>query len=174
MEIPSMQGTVEEKCTKIASVLGLDEPVSKEVMHGIANDPVYARNVMLAASNPKYLSKLLASPPSNLSTTTLIANYTKSLSKWAASSFTKMPNTDYQKRIMACGACPWRSEAPNTKLYQVAKAIHSVKPSENAICSKCGCLVVTKAGRATEECPDADPNNPSKNRWGQDLKQQQQ
>ena len=72
----------------------------------------------------------------------------------------------YAKRFETCLACPNLASPPSTAIYKV---IGAVDDSEN-VCRLCGCVVSRKAKLPHEACPDADPELPGMNRWGQPMR----
>src|ERR1044072_8476634 len=55
--------TIEDKCRTFAYMLGLEEPVSKEVLIGALEVPAYARSLMAAKDKSNRFYDLLNNPP---------------------------------------------------------------------------------------------------------------
>lgn len=86
-----------------------------------------------------------------------------SMIQWAVRGFSRADAAEFKRRYHICCACPNIMEPPNIAAYKLAQ----MGREDRRICSVCGCFVAAKAARATARCPDMDPKNPHRNRWGQ-------
>lgn len=173
--------TIEDKCRTFAYMLGLEEPVSAEVLQAAIDNPGYARSLMSAIDNPARLADLLIHPPiivssqpaNSFSNARLIAKASSALLKWAVAGFPTVPKSTLQKREDACLACP-NLKAPETRLQSMsASASTSSKIGNrtgNKSCAVCGCVITNKIRLSTETCPVASSENPALNLWGEAMK----
>lgn len=160
---------IRAQCEELGRVLGLEAPVSREVLQAAVADSGYASNLLVARGQPRFLNVLLARPPrpqlAMPSLRDLAVSAAASLSRWACTGFSTVSEECYAARLNACAACPNLSAPPEQRqwLYTLAGA----SPGQRAVCSKCGCVVTTKARLTHETCPDPDPANRSVNRWNE-------
>lgn len=164
---------IEEQCDKMAAILGIEEPVSKEVLLAALADQNYANNLLICRKDATYMEYLLANPPGpaarrgsknkEIGTRRLIISAAESLARWAKTGFSTVDEDVYQDRLSVCQECPNLMKPPKKQrmIYRIA----GVSPDSRAICSECGCVVGVKARRATESCPSADPEQSYLNRW---------
>lgn len=173
--------TFDDKCRTFAYMLGLDEPVSREVLEAAIDYPAYARSLMGAKDNPERFSQLLYNPPivgaskplNNFTNARLIAKASTALFKWAASGFPTVSKAVLRQREDACLACPNLTEPSSVLQRATASAVVSDKVGQrtgNKSCSACGCVITNKIRLATESCPIEDPEIAGMNRWGEPLK----
>jgi len=165
----AIEDRLQEQCMEMAAILGLDEPVPEQVLRAALNDSNYAHNLLVVRNEQEYLKYLLANPPKNVETQvkdipakTLVKRAAKSLLKWAATGFSTVSKETYQRRTDACKTCP-NLRIPSSDqniLYSIAGAVNN-----KSVCGKCGCVIVVKAKRSTDTCPDEHPLKPGLNRW---------
>jgi hypothetical protein len=173
--------TFADKCQTFAYMLGLDEPVRREVLEAAIDYPAYARSLMAARDKPERLSDLLHNPPlqgsseplNNFTNSKLVAKASSALMKWALSGFPTVSKSTLEKRENACLACP-NLIAPSSQLQRItASSVVSDqigRRTGNKSCSACGCVITNKIRLSTESCPVASQENPALNRWGEELK----
>ncbi len=162
--IDTKKSLLEDTLVKEVSVtLGLQEAVSPAVLHKIANDPVFAHNLMVSRSSKDLLNVLLASAEAQEVTSDigLVKEAASSFLKWARSGFSNVDEETLNGRLKACYECPYIIDAPNRSIYKV------LQQQSEKICSACGCIVNWKAKLSTEACPKESPDIPGQNRWGQ-------
>jgi hypothetical protein len=172
MEDPQLSGNIKEQPTQSSVILGLGQRISDQVYHAAVADSAYADQLLQNRDKPEQLQQLLENPSHKnsessaaISTPGLIKAAANSLLKWGKTSFTTVTDEIYHNRIGACKTCPHFINPPEDKslLYKIAGAdVHA-----KSICSKCGCVIKTKARLSNDTCPDADVNKPGFNRWGE-------
>lgn len=168
--------TIEQQRIELAAILGLNEPVSEDVLQAAVADSTYAHHLLVCRGNAEYMDHLLANPPKLKSNgevhsrTSLVRRAAESLVLWARTGFSTVTEDVYRKRLDACGECPHLRTPPETKsmLYRIAGAA----PGERGVCSECGCVVSVKARRVSDTCPVAHPSRPGINRWDEPMAQQ--
>jgi len=169
-----MQNAISENCVRMGELLRLGRPVSESVFLGALQDPDYAHNLMACRDAPPLLDFLLKNPPqtdgpdpqSGHSTLDLVSKASKSFWEWARSGFGLVDDATYTKRFETCLACPNLASPPSTAIYKMIGAVDDRKK----ICKLCGCVVSRKAKLPHEACPDADPELPGMNRWGEPMR----
>jgi len=173
--------TFEDKCRTFAYMLGLEEPVRREVLEAAIDYPAYARSLMAAKDKPERFSDLLYNPPiigsskplNNFTNAKLVAKASSALLKWAASGFPTVSISVLRKREDACLACP-DLMAPTHRLQQISASGELSdqvgRRTGNKSCAACGCVITNKIRLATESCPVADPANSGFNRWGEPIR----
>lgn len=163
--------SITQQCEEMAAILGVDEPVTEEVLHAAVSDSTYAHNLLVCRGNAEYLEYLLANPPriksNGFDTLTLLRRATESLVTWARTGFSTVDEPTYRKRLEACSQCPKLHTPPSNRklLYRIA----GVAANDRSVCTMCGCVVTVKARRLTDTCPALDPERPGLNRWGEPL-----
>jgi hypothetical protein len=171
---------VQQKCLEFAEILGLNEPVSSEVLQAATEDETYAHNLLVCRKEPAFLNYLLANPPKLRSSPELlpqdktnlelISKASHTLLKWAQTGFSVVDDETLERRENACLACPHLSEPQ--KLVQ--KIIPSKEINQKIgqrtgkkVCNLCGCNVSKKIRIPSESCPDKHPTQAAMTRWGE-------
>lgn len=173
--------TFADRCLTFAYMLGLDEPVSREVLEAAIDYPAYARSLMSARDKPERLNDLLFNPPvisatkplNNFTNTKLIAKASSALMKWAVAGFPTVSKAKLKTREDACLACPNLTEPTSTLQRATASATvydQIGRRAGNKSCSVCGCVIVNKIRLSTESCPVPSSMDATRNRWGEELK----
>lgn len=166
--------SLEEQCTEMAAILGLEEPVSEQVLLSALANPVYAHNLLVCRNAPEFMQQLLKNPPAiketegeRPNTASLLSGAAKSFARWAATGFSTVSNETYERRLSACDTCPDLGVPPSKQgaLYKIMGA----KVDERKVCRKCGCVVAVKARRNTDTCPEPHPEHPGLNRWQEPM-----
>jgi len=73
---------------------------------------------------------------------------------------------DLHQALRDLSGCPNLASPPSTTIYKMIGAIDDSKK----ICRLCGWVVSRKAKLPREACPDADPELPGMNRWGEPMR----
>lgn len=171
MEEKEVTKSLEHQRMEMAAILGLDEPVSEEVLLAAVADSTYAHNLLVSREEPIFLNQLLAHPPPTqpikdptaFGTAVLVHRAAQSILRWAKTGFSTVSNRVYNKRLSACSQCPNHIMPPEQQLtiYKLAGA----KANEKTVCSQCGCVTKVKAFRTNDTCPVKHPEIPGINRW---------
>jgi len=171
-KFPELQITsINDGCDELGRVLGLNKPVTPEVLYGALSDDTYANNLLACREAPKFLEVLLNNPPTQTAKNTehseyevgdLLARASKALFKWAKTGFLIAKEDVISKRLTGCMKCP------NMTSLQCGNGMYKILKT-NAICKLCGCDVEKKARINSERCPEEDPGHQGYNRWGQSM-----
>jgi hypothetical protein len=175
-ELP--EGTLQDRCLAFGKILGLDGPVSEDVLLAALEDSNYARNLLVSRASNDFLQMLLNNPPKQknhapkFSNAELISKASKALFKWGMAGFSTVSESQLAKREAACLVCPNLIEPTNT--LQKVSASSEVRDETgyrtgNKICSSCGCVVKNKMRLTTDTCPVAGQEAPGINRWGEEF-----
>lgn len=171
--------TLADKCVELGILLGLNNPVSEDVLLASLDDPTYAQNLLISRGSESFMRHLLNNPPKKIvaelqsqqySNAELISRAGKSLLKWGLSGFTMVPFEQLHKREDACLKCSNLLE-PQKMLQKITAS--SVPTDEighrtgNKICLACGCVIKNKIRLATDTCPVEAAGTPGINRWGE-------
>ncbi|HEY0396161.1 MAG TPA: hypothetical protein VGD01_16880 [Candidatus Elarobacter sp.] len=160
---------LDEQRAELGRLLGLDAPVTREVLLASLHDATYAHNLLTCRGEPALLAPLLARPPSpparHVSEAEVVKSLAESMLRWGRAAFAYADDATYRARLAACGACEHRQAAGETLLHKLANLV----VSNTAVCGLCQCLVEKKARAATERCPGAHPQRPGFNRWDQEM-----
>ena len=165
------EDSLEEKCLQLGLTLGLDEPVSVQVLEAALRDEVYSHNLLASRRNSVMLKFLLANPPkpsatdggpAQLSNVELVRRAASALLRRGKVGFTVVDQSTLQRRRAACLSCPHLVEPPDKLLYQLTGTDESRK-----ICELCGCNVRKKIRLTSESCPGPHPEQEGLNRWGE-------
>lgn len=170
-----MADNMQQQRVEMAAILGLDEPVSAEVLHAAVADSTYAHHLLVCRQEPEFMAHLLANPPGidasneaeNFSTADLLARAAESLARWAKTGFSTVSDETYRNRLQLCAACPNLKVPP--KDQQSLYAMAGAAANERSVCGKCGCVVTVKARRTSDTCPDPHPDRNGFNRWNEPL-----
>jgi hypothetical protein len=168
-------GDLEQQCIEMGSLLGLNQPVSPAVLKAALVDPTYAHHLLVSRGAPHFMEHLLNNPPTpvpdnedeGFSMPTLLFKAGASLSRWGMTGFSTVSDDTYHDRLQICGSCPHLKAPPDRQ--QTIYAIAGAATTEKSVCGKCGCVVATKARRASETCPDAHPDQLGVNRWNDPM-----
>jgi hypothetical protein len=137
----------------LGRILGLDGPVTEDVIVAAVEHDSYARNLLLARREPELLADLLQRPPRRprkFGAGELAARGSRALLRWAGTGFTTVDDDTYARRLATCDVCP----------DLVRKEVG------NPVCGRCGCRVRWKARLTSESCPAPSPADPGLTRWG--------
>lgn len=165
--------TLQQQQAELAAILGLDEPVSEEVLHAAVADSTYVHNLLVCRREPEFLAHLLANPPKveasggaeDFSTATLLVKAGESLARWAKTGFSTVSDEVYRSRLQRCSECPNLQAPP--KNQQSLYALAGATANDRSVCGKCGCVVTVKARRTSDTCPDPHPGRAGMNRWNE-------
>jgi hypothetical protein len=134
-------------------ILGIDGPVTVEVMSAAVENDAYARNLLLCRRDPELLADLLRHPPrrrQDFGAAELAVRGSRALLRWAGTGFTTVDDATYARRLATCDACPDLVRADGG----------------NPTCGRCGCRVRAKARMTSESCPVRSAEDPELTRWG--------
>lgn len=163
--------TLQQKCLEFAQTLGLQEPVSVQVLEAAVRDETYARNLLASRRTPSTLTFLLARPPRPRSPNSaprqhangeLIRRAAVALLRWGKVGFSVVDRATLERRRAACLSCDHLIDPPDRLVYQLAAAADNKK-----ICDLCGCSAWKKTKLPTESCPVRHPDRDSMSRWGE-------
>ncbi|MGW1997245.1 hypothetical protein [Embleya sp. NPDC001921] len=162
---------IESQRAELGRILGLDAPVSEDVLRAAVVDETYARNILTCRTDPELLDQVLAEPPPAadrpLPAQVLLARGATALARWARTGFTVVSDEVYAARTRACGACPHLSAGRGGALQRLA----ATGLTDKSTCSLCGCVASRKARLPSEHCPAPDPHRPDHTRWGEPVAQ---
>jgi hypothetical protein len=141
--------------------------VTDDLVVRISEDPLFLHHLDVCGEDPEMLDILLREAGSNATTThppptnkELLKRATISLTRWAASRFSRVSLEEYQRRLSICRSCTHLSTPPtDSPLYRLIGS----SPGSRSICGLCGCDVRRKAWLSTESCPDSQENE--EGRW---------
>jgi hypothetical protein len=162
--------------------LGLADPVPGAVLRRAMVDKAFAHRLLVSRGSPAFLAALIedpvnrryeivdaasaaahdASTPGNAE---LARRAATAVMTWGKAGFTHVGDDVFEARLAACEACPQLRDPPDRLAYK----IRARRNADMRVCGLCGCVVARKARMATETCPGADPADPSRNRWGQEI-----
>lgn len=177
-EITAIKQITDIKEARLAfgHLLGLDSPVSEDVLVTAIEDEDYARNLLLSRRDPQLLSMLLqqheAAVPDDqtaqhtghhYSSLELIGKATKALIGWGMTGFATVEDAVYHKRLSACEGCDQLEQPADKLIYKISLK----KGEDKRTCKECGCVVARKARLINDTCPMPDAANPGLNRWGE-------
>lgn len=170
-------GSVDEQRERLARLLGLEEPVSVDVLTSAIGDREYARNLMLCKDAPALRDFLLQNPPRRQdpgggeskghSTRELVASAAQSFWSWTRSGFAVVDEERFEQRFAACLECPNLVEPPSKRVYKLIGATGADPKSK--ICALCGCVASKKARLPHETCPAPHASVDGMNKWGEPL-----
>lgn len=180
-----MDNTIEEGRKEFATILGLDEPVSAEVLLAALADETYAHNLLVSRKEPAFLKHLLAHPPGSPATTPatdssaevietsnleLIGRAGKALFNWGKVGFAVVDDETLKRREDACLSCPNLEEPQKLLQKLVGSAASPDKIGRRTgakTCRLCGCNTSKKIRLPSERCPDKHPVSEGLTRWGE-------
>lgn len=180
-----MDNTIEEGCKEFAMILGLDEPVSPEVLMAALADETYAHNLLTCRKQPAFLKHLMAHPPRSRATAPaanssaevietsnleLIGRAGKALLNWGKVGFAVVDDETLKRREDACLSCP-NLEEPKKLLQKLVGSTASPDKIGRRMgaktCRLCGCNTSKKIRLPSESCPDKHPMSEGLTRWGE-------
>ena len=157
-----MNENLDDKRKELAELLGLNVPVSENVLFASLQDEIYSNKLLRSKDSPDVLQYLLENPPMHhidreaFSTTELIARAATALVRWSKAGFKFVDDVTLEKREDACLACP-NLRGPETLLEIIIPSSSiNEKPGNrtgNKICRLCGCNVHKKIRLVSELCP---------------------
>jgi hypothetical protein len=156
-------------CARLGDLIGLDGPVPSAVARRALTDERYAFYLMFTRDAPQLRARLLEDPrnrdyeSAGESTAELVGRAAKAIARWTATGLRRVDDETFQRRWTSCQACPLLVEAPDRIVYKGLTML----TGDRRVCSACGCVAIAKARIPTEQCPVADPQDPSLNRWGE-------
>ena len=165
----------EEASARLGAWLGLAGPAPAAATRRALAEPRFALALAGARNLPEMRDALLngtlavppAAPPRAPATPPsgprAVAKAAGAVLKWGMEGLKPSAPWVIERRLAACAACPNQAPAPDTLVYRGAQVVVG---KDARICTVCGCLTNTKAAIATELCPDRDPVDPARSRWG--------
>lgn len=174
--------SIPEMCSRLGTVLGLEDSVPEVVLHRAIADQDFAANLITCRNSPEFLKLLINDSrnmnymPKNSDSPTinnaeLIQNASKALLRWGKAGFSIVDDATLEKREDSCIACPNLS-APEKLLQKlVGKKTEAVigRRTGKQICKLCGCNVSKKIRLPSEHCPDRHPVKIGLNRWEEPI-----
>ncbi|MEL6972111.1 MAG: hypothetical protein AAFZ63_10120 [Bacteroidota bacterium] len=160
--------SIKEGCRQLADILGLDNPVTSDVLISALQSEEYARNLLTCRGVPAFMNTLLENPPNTFSAGNgqsksngaLLKSVSEAIVKWGKTGFSVATSETVKKRLRACLTCPdLQRKEGKPKIYDFIGTV--------AVCGRCGCDVEKKARMNSERCPGPSLDNPEMNRWGQ-------
>jgi hypothetical protein len=152
--------------------LGLAGPLPEETFLAAVADPSYAHELMMARPHPELRDRLVARPPALAPLAgeapggaELVATAASAMLRWAQSGFATVEAATLRARLDACERCP-HLRMPPTDARRFLYQLVGVQADRRVVCGVCGCSVLKKARRAGETCPDRDPEDGTRSRWG--------
>ncbi len=189
----------DELRAQLGEQLDLAGPVPNAVLRRAMVDATFAHRLLVSRGSPAFLAALIEDPVNRRFETVDAASVQEpmappgdppnghaadapapgnpelarraaaALMAWGKAGFTHVDADVYAARLAACEACPQLREPPDRLAYKV----RARRNADMRLCGLCGCVVARKARMATETCPGVDPDDPSRNRWGQVLTETQ-
>lgn len=160
--------SIDQGCRELATILGLDDPVSPDVLISALRSEEYARNLLTCRGVPDFMNSLLENPTCTFTpalaqsakNSDLLKSAAVALVKWSKVGFSVASDEVVEARLRACLACPDLQRRENkAMLYKILGTA--------AVCGLCGCDVEKKARMNSERCSGQAFDDPTKNRWGQ-------
>lgn len=151
---------------RFADLLGLDAPVSQDVLIGAIEDPLYATHLFASRDAPQFFEMLTANPPKAALATEkspgqLLLQFSRSMKEWGKAGFRRASKEIVDARLTACMNCQ-HLQGPTGSIL---KKLASIAGMGDHTCGLCGCVVQAKANIATETCPKKDPVDSSLTPW---------
>ena len=177
--------SVDELRTRLARVLGREEPVPLNAFLRAVDDPSYFSYLLTSRNAPGFLEPLLADPANakygpaeapprpaatqRHSDMALVGRAAKAFIRWGKAGFSVVDEATLERRENACLACPNRVEPRSRlqKLIPISNAGQIGTRTGNHVCDLCGCQIAKKIRLPTESCPGAHPTEPGLSRWGE-------
>lgn len=173
---------IKDACLQTGLYLGLEAPVTREVLAAIIDNPTYATTLFNARTESTFRNYLLAHPDHSrpvtddgvepaipraveLNNRALLKKAASSFVAWGREGFKASDNDLFERRISACEVCPHHTDTPNKLAYQIGAALTGA--SNRKICDLCGCVTGKKARLSNERCPGEDPERKGVSRWGE-------
>src|SRR5262249_72531 len=101
--------------------------------------------------------------PAGDSTAELAGRAAKAMARWTAGGLKRVDDETFQRRWASCQACPLLVKPPDRIIYKGL----AVLTGDRQVCSACGCVAAAEGRIRSEHCPVADPEDPSRDRWGE-------
>lgn len=177
--------TLEEKCREFGEVLGLNQPVSEQVLIAAIQNETYSHNLLMSRTSQGMLEYLIQNPPKNRkempsesiieskkSNAELLLKATNSLLKWGKTGFSTVSKEVLKTREDACLACPNLSGAKSSlqKLIPGQNQSDLIgKRAANKFCGLCGCNIGKKIKLTSESCPGKHPTKEGYTRWNEPV-----
>ncbi|SEW52791.1 hypothetical protein [Chitinophaga arvensicola] len=173
-----MDNMLMEQRSQLAEILGLEGPVSEEVLKAAVGNESYARNLLLSKENPQMLETLLNKPgrqgTQEFSHATLIRKAATALLRWGKTGFAIVNADVLEQREDACLSCHHLRDPKGTLQQIVPSAQGKDKPGYRTgkkVCDLCGCNIANKIRLPSEFCPDVHPEDHQHTRWGEPVNQ---
>lgn len=160
--------SIEEAARRLGTAIDLPGSAPLAATRRALSDPFYARALMATRKFPAIRDRFLSEPVTTSGETpsaaALASKAAGGVLKWGMEGLRPAEPWIIRRRLAACGTCEFQAPAPNTLIYRGAR----IAVGEGAtICRSCHCLINTKAALSTERCPERDPADPSRSRWGE-------
>lgn len=176
---------------RLGELINLDGPASAAITRRAMADERFAFYLLFTKDSPELQRQLLEDPrnrdfdgasgdgasgdapdaPSAQATVrgadqgslALAGKAAKALYNWGKAGFAAADEETIERRWAACRACAFMTDPPETMMYQGVKLLSG---RGTKICGSCGCLINKKVATPTERCPEQDPDDPTRSRWG--------
>ena len=168
---------------RLGELINLDGPASASITRRAMADERFAFYLMFTKDSPELLKQLLEdprnrdfdgapgdAPPAQATvrgadqgSLALAGKAVKALYNWGKAGFEAADEETIERRWAACRACAFMTDPPETMMYQGVKLLAG---RGTKICGSCGCLINKKVAIPTERCPEQDPDDPTRSRWG--------
>jgi hypothetical protein len=168
---------IDGQCLELGKILGLQGPVSQEVLLAALGNGAYAHNLLTCRRTPEFLNHLLSNPPKayagvETGDEKLIARAELALQKWSETGFSLVDDEILKRREEACVSCPNLGELGQQFRQSHSSGNQSDKLGERTgdrICKICGCNASGKMRRTSASCPDKHPTEAGMTRWQEPL-----
>lgn len=175
-EHPETEEQLGAACQELRRLLAMPGEVSPEALLRVFADPELRRRMEDCGGTVAELRAFFtpagpasdrdpAAPARHLSSLDAARAGIKAFWHWARIGFGVVDAKTYARRLRACEGCKHYVEAPDLRLYALAKTV----VRETKVCGQCGCFVSKKARYASENCPLPDPTSPGLSLWGEPL-----
>lgn len=164
--------SIDEAARRLGERLNLGGPAPIAATRRAVNEPLFARALLATRKLPGIRDRLLAAPHASRvggasqppSSGEVAAKAAGSVLKWGMAGLRPAEPWVIERRLAACNGCEHQAPAPDTLIY---RGVRVAVDKDAKICTLCHCLTNTKAAISTERCPDPDPADPTRSRWGE-------
>lgn len=171
---------------RLGELINLDGPASTAITRRAMADERFAFYLVFTKDSPELQKQLLDDPrnhdfdvepadapaaPSlhaagritDHGSLALAGKAARAIFDWGKAGFKGTDDETVASRWAACRACEFMTDLPATMIYQ---GVRLLAGRDSKICAACGCLLNKKVAIPTERCPEQDPDDPTRSRWG--------